>query len=53
MGQTIRVPPFALGQEFSWLFALPCLSVLPLKGLESNKAIVITVFPRPIASARI
>lgn len=57
IGQTIRVPPFALDKvlvrESFFSFAHCWLSVLPVPGLASISAIVITVFPRPIASARI
>lgn len=61
IGQTIRVPPLALVLDF-----LLCFSVVsflftagfwssghPLPILASIRAIVITVFPSPIASARI
>ena len=68
MGQTIRVPPFALDEIFIWesiflffvIWALSTVSVSssslsghPLPRLASIRAIVITVFPSPIASANI
>lgn len=57
-GQTTRVPPFGFNgvvvSESIFLFFVISVSLEPLlPGLASISAIVITVFPSPIASASI